>query len=196
MPIITLGRNGLVFLPAGAAVPEWVPAERVQLVDSTGAGDSFCGAFGFFLSHFDLSDSALPREQIRGGPVDGQVALREVLRRSVYVATQSVTRAGSQTSPSRDELPEALFAATISTATWFFNIYRILLAIGDWYMNVQIHPSHLTSIPLSPSSLNILLIVALFVLSDDIYSSFARFTFRNLHLALLIYCITNIKFVY
>ena len=117
MPIITLGRNGLVFLPAGAAVPEWVPAERVELEDSTRAGDSYCGAFGFFLSHFDLSDSALPREQIRGGPIDGQIALREVLRRAVYVATQSVTRAGSQTSPPRDELPEDLFAPSVSTST-------------------------------------------------------------------------------
>lgn len=124
MPIITLGRHGLVFLPSGAAAAEWLPAERVETVDTTGAGDSFCGAFGFFLSHFGLSDgdSVLPPPPGQGpapapggvGPVDGQISLREMLRRSVYVATQSVTRAGSQTSPRRDELPESLFAASLS----------------------------------------------------------------------------------
>jgi ribokinase len=113
VPIITLGRHGLVFMPSGATAPEWVPADRVEAVDTTGAGDSFCGAFGFFLSHFDLSDSALPPE-IRNRH-QGSIALREVLRRSVYVATQSITRAGSQTSPRRDELPESIFAPSSST---------------------------------------------------------------------------------
>lgn len=41
--IVTLGANGAVAL--GDHTPLWIPARKVRVVDRTGAGDAFCGAF-------------------------------------------------------------------------------------------------------------------------------------------------------
>src|SRR5262249_30926340 len=42
--IVTIGEAGAVV--AGQGISELLPAPRVKVVDSTGAGDAFCGAFG------------------------------------------------------------------------------------------------------------------------------------------------------
>ena len=42
--VVTLGERGVALRPRGAAVA-WIPAPSVQVVDTTGAGDAFVGAF-------------------------------------------------------------------------------------------------------------------------------------------------------
>lgn len=119
--VITLGAHGLVYLSATGRV-ELVAAERVQAVDTTGAGDAFVGALAFYLSRFSLlpdadgtvkaaraSTSSASSSVSTVGATGSALTLREVLRRAAFVATQSVTRAGSQTSSMRGELPDALF---------------------------------------------------------------------------------------
>ncbi|NLF70592.1 MAG: ribokinase [Candidatus Anammoximicrobium sp.] len=85
--ILTLGERGsLVVTPDGA---QHVPAEAVQAVDSTGAGDAYVGSLACFLGL-------------------GQ-GLFEAARRAGRIATRSVLQPGTQTSfPSRDEVLELL----------------------------------------------------------------------------------------
>jgi ribokinase len=82
--IITLGQRGALFLESGGT-PQHIPAQTVQAVDSTGAGDAFIGSLAYFL--------ALKR------PV------RDAVERAVAIATHSVLKQGTQTSfPKRDEV--------------------------------------------------------------------------------------------
>lgn len=90
--IITLGSNGSYFLPQGETTGEHSPAEKVQAVDTSGAGDSFLGAFGFYLARYP------------------DLPMREMVRRAGSIASKSVTKKGTQSSyPSREELPEDMF---------------------------------------------------------------------------------------
>lgn len=86
--IITLGDRGAMFLDEeGDSVH--VPAEKVQAIDSTGAGDSFVGSLAFFLG--------------------ANVPMAEAIRRSSAIATLSVLKKGAQSSfPSRDEVTHLL----------------------------------------------------------------------------------------
>jgi len=85
--ILTLGERGsLVVTPDSA---QHVPAQAVQAVDSTGAGDAYVGSLAYFLGR-------------------GQ-GLFEAARRAGVIATRSVLKPGTQSSfPSRDEVPEVL----------------------------------------------------------------------------------------
>ena len=84
--IITVGRDGAIV--AGADSHTHIPAEAVRAVDTTAAGDVFCGALGV-------------------GIVDG-ADLVEAARFASAAASISVTRLGAQSSiPSRSEI-EAL----------------------------------------------------------------------------------------
>ena len=74
--IVTMGSQGALWLSDGRE--EFVPARKVQAVDSTGAGDSFIGCF---VEHF-----------CKTGDV-----LASMKRASLY-ATLSVTKAGTQDS--------------------------------------------------------------------------------------------------
>ncbi len=82
--IITLGQRGALLLEADGT-PQHIPAQSVQAVDSTGAGDAFVGSLAYFL--------ALKR------PV------RDAVERAVAIATHSVLKHGTQTSfPKREEV--------------------------------------------------------------------------------------------
>ncbi|KAF2368058.1 Ribokinase [Trinorchestia longiramus] len=96
--VITLGAKGVVRLDADSVAAgsdyEWVETQKVTAVDTTGAGDSFIGALAFYLS-------CLP-----------SLSMKEKLRRSCVVATQSVLKPGAWGSlPAKHELPSQLFDA-------------------------------------------------------------------------------------
>jgi ribokinase len=85
--IITLGENGCYVLSNG--VGKHVSANKVSVVDSTGAGDAFVGALAHFL---DLG-----------------IDIFESSKRASAVATISVQGKGTQSSfPERDQLPSEL----------------------------------------------------------------------------------------
>jgi ribokinase len=68
-----------------------VPTQRVDAVDTTGAGDAFVGSLAFFVA--------------RG------LALPDAMARAGRIATMSVLKPGTQTSfPSAAELPAELLA--------------------------------------------------------------------------------------
>ncbi len=85
--VVTLGDDGVVVVDGEAATPVHLRAPDVVAIDTTGAGDAFCGA---------LCD----------GLADGR-SLRASAERAVRAAAISVTRAGAQTSPSAAELDDA-----------------------------------------------------------------------------------------
>ena len=85
--IITLGENGCYVLSNG--VGKHISANKVSVVDSTGAGDAFVGALAHFL---DLG-----------------IDIFESSERASAVATISVQGKGTQSSfPERDQLPSEL----------------------------------------------------------------------------------------
>jgi ribokinase len=84
--IITLGKRGALFVEGDAAA-QFVAAQPVQAVDSTGAGDAFVGSLAYFLG--------------AGRP------LRQAVEKACAIATKSVLKTGTQTSfPTRAEVPE------------------------------------------------------------------------------------------
>ncbi len=86
--IITLGDRG-AYIVEGDQPGYHVPAETVQAVDTTGAGDAFVGSLAYLLA--------------AGRP------LAEAARLAVAIATRSVLKTGTQTSfPSRDEVADLL----------------------------------------------------------------------------------------
>lgn len=90
--IITLGSRGALVAQAGQP-PQHLGAERVEAVDTTGAGDAFVGALAYFLA-------CVP-----------ELPLLEAARRSVRIASYSVLREGAQTSfPQRADVAEELGA--------------------------------------------------------------------------------------
>jgi ribokinase len=81
--IITLGNSGALILDRGKI--EWVPAPKITAVDSTAAGDIFCGSLAVFLME--------------------KISLKAAVSFSCAAAALSVTRMGAQTSaPTRAEL--------------------------------------------------------------------------------------------
>lgn len=85
--LITLGGRGVALVRAEGTIGE-VPALPVRAVDTTGAGDAFCGAFA---------------ARIAAG--EDRLA---AARWAAAAAALSVTREGSATSPSRDEVERLL----------------------------------------------------------------------------------------
>lgn len=68
--VLTLGEAGAAVFPAGRAEPLRVPALPVDVVDATGAGDAFAGAFlGHWLHGRDVVESA------RAAAVAGSLAV-------------------------------------------------------------------------------------------------------------------------
>lgn len=88
--IITLGPQGCVVLQGTGS--KHIPTEAVTAVDTTGAGDSFIGALGFYMAYYP------------------SLSLEEMARRANHVAAVSVQAMGTQTSyPFKKDLPAALF---------------------------------------------------------------------------------------
>ncbi|MEZ4726715.1 MAG: ribokinase [Caldilineaceae bacterium] len=86
--ILTLGERGSLFVTADGATQ--VPTTAVQAIDTTGAGDAFCGSLAYFLAA-------------------GQPILRAMAHAN-YVAAMSVQKPGTQSSfPHRETLPTMLF---------------------------------------------------------------------------------------
>ena len=85
--VVTLGERGALILDADGETH--VPAPEVDAIDTTGAGDAFCGS--------------LAAQLARGH------ALVDAARDAVQVAALSTTRAGAlEAFPSRDEIQAAL----------------------------------------------------------------------------------------
>jgi ribokinase len=85
--VCTLGERGSFLVSADEVVH--VPTERVDAVDTTGAGDSFVGSLAYFVG--------------RG------IELTDAMGRAARIATRSVLKPGTQSSfPSREELPPDL----------------------------------------------------------------------------------------
>ena len=86
--VLTLGDRGSLLVTKDRAIH--VASERVQALDTTGAGDSFVGSLAYFLA---LGKS-----------------MSDAMARANRIAAVSVQSAGTQTSfPSADELPDELF---------------------------------------------------------------------------------------
>lgn len=86
--ILTLGERGALFID-GDAPAEYVAAEKVQAVDTTGAGDAFVGSFACFYAE--------------------KRPLREAVEKAVKIASKSVLKPGTQVSfPTRDEVADIL----------------------------------------------------------------------------------------
>ena len=87
--VVTMGEAGALVLDGAGATH--VPAPRVDAVDTTGAGDAFCGS-------------------LAAGIADG-LGLVDAARRAVRVGSLSTRRRGALESfPSADEIGEALAA--------------------------------------------------------------------------------------
>ncbi len=82
--IVTLGADGVVFSQDGAIYR--CPAPQVEVVDTTGAGDAFCGALAAALARGD--------------------SLSESVRRAVAVGSGATTGQGAQAMPPESELDE------------------------------------------------------------------------------------------
>lgn len=81
--ILTLGERGALIVDQDG--PRRVEAERVNAIDSSGAGDAFVGSLATFLS--------------------SGIGLDESVRRACSIATMSVQKMGTQTSfPAADEI--------------------------------------------------------------------------------------------
>jgi ribokinase len=86
--IITLGSRGAVFASQGEAA-QYVQAEKVKAIDTTGAGDAFVGSLAYFLGN--------------------NFPLKQAVERAGAIATRSVLKPGTQTSfPYRDEVKALL----------------------------------------------------------------------------------------
>ncbi|EGD74210.1 hypothetical protein PTSG_06221 [Salpingoeca rosetta] len=91
--IITLGPQGTYVLPKpGDGDPFHMPATKVTAVDTSGAGDAFIGALGYFLA----TDPSLP--------------LRTAVAKAGAIATVSVQQQGTQSS-----YPDASVLASLHT---------------------------------------------------------------------------------
>ncbi len=83
--ILTLGQRGSLIVTPDTA--QHVPAQAVQAVDSTGAGDAYVGSLAYFLGL--------------------DTPLLDATQRAGAIATRSVLKPGTQTSfPSRDEVQD------------------------------------------------------------------------------------------
>jgi ribokinase len=98
--LVTCGSGGVLIVSRDEA--SFIPSVKPpKVIDTTGAGDAFCGSFGFFLAHLLHS---------RGLKKADHALLAEAARRAMVFAADSVTKEGTQPSyATRAELPNLLF---------------------------------------------------------------------------------------
>ncbi|XP_061174784.1 ribokinase-like [Saccostrea echinata] len=90
--IVTLGENGAVVMSKGDKEAVHIPSPQVQAVDTTGAGDAFCGSLAVFLA------------------TKPELGLTESVYRANRIAGITVQSPGTQTSyPQWKDLPPELF---------------------------------------------------------------------------------------
>ncbi|WP_268817129.1 PfkB family carbohydrate kinase [Rathayibacter sp. VKM Ac-2754] len=94
--LVTLGSDGVV-IAVRDREPVVAPAFRVEVVDTTGAGDTFCGAFAARLA-------------ATGADLDDPSALVPLVRWATAAAAISVTRAGAAVSAPTAVETEAFLA--------------------------------------------------------------------------------------
>lgn len=93
--IITLGDNGVVYASIESPRLKTIPIDRVEPVESHGAGDCFVGALAFFLCYYP------------------DLPLGELIVRSCHIARESLLVAGLQNSfPEVQNLDRRLFYPT------------------------------------------------------------------------------------
>ena len=107
--VVTLGAEGALVVGAGGQ-SALVRAPRVTAVDTSGAGDAFSGSLAFFATALTRSTDDASAEGGGEGTASGGAAvpvpfdvLVEAARRAVYVAAQTVTKKGTQSSYARRE---------------------------------------------------------------------------------------------
>ncbi|KAK6056021.1 putative ribokinase, partial [Cooperia oncophora] len=84
--IVTLGAKGVLLASKGKEKIEHIPVKKVKAVDTTGAGDCFCGSLAYFLVCEELS-------------------VPDAIRKAAEIAALSVQRKGTQSSYwSREEI--------------------------------------------------------------------------------------------
>lgn len=125
--VVTIGSAGVVLAQRGRDSPRHVAGRRVTAIDTTGAGDTFCGAFVAALdatrtsTDVSTTDAAAPDPAASdaGALSDGAAAARstpigaDALERAALFATAaaalSVQRSGAVPSiPNRQEIDDAL----------------------------------------------------------------------------------------
>uniref|UniRef100_A0A0K0D0Q4 Ribokinase n=1 Tax=Angiostrongylus cantonensis TaxID=6313 RepID=A0A0K0D0Q4_ANGCA len=77
--IVTLGSKGCILATKDEPEIVHIPVPKVTAVDTTGAGDCFCGALAYFVVH-------------------GAQCIKDAVERAAVVASLSVTRKGTQAS--------------------------------------------------------------------------------------------------
>jgi ribokinase len=93
--ILTMGAQGC--LVSGEGLRQRIPAYKVEAVDTTAAGDVFCGALAAAL----VEDAQLPQ----GAALQDGAALLRGIRFASAASAIAVTRLGAQPSiPTRDEI--------------------------------------------------------------------------------------------
>eukprot|EP00794_Sanderia_malayensis_P020308 gene20308-22300_t len=91
--VITLGSKGAVYATTDSHEVKFIPSDKVDAVDTTGAGDAFVGALAFF--HATRKDD---------------LTLDEIVKRSCSIAAITVTKHGTQISyPNKSNLPQEFF---------------------------------------------------------------------------------------
>ncbi|XP_014242545.1 ribokinase isoform X1 [Cimex lectularius] len=91
MAILTMGAQGVIFGDSPSNI-QHVPTKLVTPVDTTGAGDCFVGAYGFYTANFP------------------SLSTEEKIKRCAFIASESVLKKGTQSSyPLRCNLPDHLF---------------------------------------------------------------------------------------
>jgi ribokinase len=120
--VVTLGAEGALVVGQGGQ-SALVRAPRVTAVDTSGAGDAFSGSLAFFATALKRATTEIAGAATSGGGGDGDAlgecravavpfdVLVEAARRAVYVAAQTVTKKGTQSSYARRaDLSQDLFS--------------------------------------------------------------------------------------
>lgn len=94
--VLTMGSQGTVYASKDTATSVHVPSTLVKSMDSTGAGDAFIGALAYLL--------ATKKEEF---------TFHECVEAANYVAADTVTRPGTQSSFAGPEILEKYFQTKV-----------------------------------------------------------------------------------